>query len=95
MLYSFSHTMRQRKKLPLTIDLIGYCHSQEPVIRSNTFSLFQWLYCVEGQGEIVVQGRKSILSPHQMVLFYPYEPHSYHALTPEWKVHIIGFSGSC
>lgn len=95
MLYSFSHTRRQRQNLPLTVDLVGYHHLQEPVIRSNTFTLFQFLYCVEGQGEIIIQGRKSILTPNQMVLFYPHEPHAYHAITPEWRVHIIGFSGSC
>lgn len=95
MLYSFSHTRRQRDKLPLTIELIGCGHLQEPVIRSNTFTLFQWIYCLEGQGEIIIRGRRSILSTGQMVLLYPHEPHSYHAVTPEWRVHIIGFSGSC
>lgn len=95
MLYTFSHTRRERSILPLTINLLGYHYAQEPVSRTKGLSLFQWICCADGMGEFIIRGQKSVLSPGQTVLIYPYEPHSYHALTEEWHVHIIGFSGNC
>lgn len=95
MFYTIPHTKRERSILPLTINLLGYNYLQEPVSRSRGFSLFQWIYCVDGRGEFIIRGQKSILFPGQTVLIFPYEPHSYHAVTDEWHVHIIGFSGNC
>ncbi len=95
MLYTIPHTRRERSILPLTINLLGYNYPQEPVSRSRGLSLFQWIYCVDGRGEFILRGQKSILFPGQTALIYPYEPHSYRALTGEWHVHLIGFSGSC
>lgn len=95
MLYTFSYTRREQMRLPLVINLLGYHHLQEPVSRSAGFPLFQWVYCVDGQGEFIINGQKSVLSPGQMMLIYPGEPHSYRGRTKEWHVHIIGFSGGC
>lgn len=95
MFYTFPYTKRQRGKLPLTINLVGYYHRQEPIVRNRGFELFQWIYCIDGDGELILNGKKSILKPGELALTYPYEPHSYRALTEDWHVHIIGFSGTC
>lgn len=95
MLYSFSHTKTQKKRLPLSVNLAGYFHAQEPVVRTSHFPLFQLIYCVDGTGEFLLNGKKCLLHPGQMVLTYPFESHSYHAVTDVWHVHIIGFSGTC
>lgn len=95
MLYTFPYTRREQKRLPLVINLLGYHHLQEPVSRAEGFPLFQWVYCVDGKGEFTINGQKSVLSPGQMMLIYPNEPHSYRGKTGEWHVHIIGFSGGC
>ncbi len=95
MILAIPHTKKDREALPLQINLVGLDYPQEPVIRSDNFPLFQWFYCVRGQGEFIIRGQKSILSPGQIALLHPYEPHSYRALSDDWRVHLIGFSGSC
>lgn len=95
MLFTFPYTRRAQKRMPLVINLLGYYHLQEPVSRAEGFPLFQLVYCVDGQGWFVINGQKSVLSPGQMMLIYPGEPHSYRGKTEEWHVHIIGFSGGC
>ena len=95
MLYSFPHSSRQGKKLPLTINLLGIHHLQEPVVRQSRFSLYQWIYCVEGIGELELGGRKYILRPGQVALIFPHQPHAYRALKEPWYVHLLAFSGSC
>ncbi len=95
MIYSFSYTKAARARLPLTIHIVCVDHLQEPIIRENGFNLFQWIFCEEGEGEFLIDGKKVILSPGDLLLTYPFEPHAYHALTDNWKVQIIGFSGPC
>lgn len=97
MFYIFPQNRRERHRFPLTINMICYNHLQEPVFRtqSSDIDFYQWIYCIDGQGEVIIKGRKTILSPGKLVLIFPNEEHSYHAITEEWHVHIIGFSGNC
>ncbi len=94
MFHTFHHTKRQLKNLPLAINMFGYNHLQEPVSRPHGVSLFQWFYCADGQGELILNGQKSVLSPGQGALVHAALPHAYHALTDQWHVHVIGFTGS-
>lgn len=95
MLYTFPHFSRQQNKLPLTVNLLGVHHLQEPVVRRSRFSFYQWLYCEDGIGELNLGGQKYILHPGQIALFFPYEPHAYRAVNEPWYVHGVCFSGSC
>lgn len=94
MLYHISYTSKEKQRLPVMINLIAENHLQEPVTRGKNFMLYQLIYCIDGQGEFVVNGQRIILMPGQIMLTYPFEIHSYKALTEEWHVHIVGFSGS-
>lgn len=95
MVHSFSYPKKYREHLPLTVDLYGFHHLQEPVMRDQSFPLFQCIYCEDGTGECQIRGQKMILKPGNMILIYPREAHSYKAISDEWHVHIIGFSGKC
>lgn len=95
MLYTFPHFSRQQDKLPLTINVLGIHHLQEPVVRRSRFPYYQWLYCEDGVGELNLNGQKYILHPGQIALFFPYEFHAYRAIYDPWYVHAICLSGSC
>lgn len=71
MLYTFPHFSRQQDKLPLTINVLGIHHLQEPVVRRSRFPYYQWLYCEDGVGELNLNGQKYILHPGQIALFFP------------------------
>lgn len=80
--------------MPLTINFAGYNHLQEPVNRANTFGVYPWIYCVDGEGELILHGQKYILNPGKLALIYAHEEHEYRAVSKEWQVNIIGFSGN-
>lgn len=83
-----------KNQLPLYIELFGISHRQEPINRPQGFIYWQWFYTVEGKGELVVDGKKYILSENQGFLIAPAQGHSYKALTDTWTVHFIGFGGN-
>lgn len=87
------HPTNSNTPLPLTLELMGLDHRQEPIMRPNGMPLFQWFYCVQGQGEVIVDNRRSVISQGQGLLIYPDVPHVYRAITPDWTVHFLGFQG--
>ena len=93
MLYNL-HYSNKYNFLPLLPNLLGVNHLQEPVQRPHGFPVFQWFYCVKGQGEFIINGQRSIISKGQGLLIYPHISHSYKGLTSDWTVHLIGFGGN-
>lgn len=93
MLYDL-HYSNKYNFLPLLPKLLGVNHLQEPVQRPHGFPVFQWFYCVKGQGEFIINGQRSIISKGQGLLIYPHISHSYKGLTSDWTVHLIGFGGN-
>ncbi|MDO4621994.1 MAG: AraC family transcriptional regulator [Eubacteriales bacterium] len=96
MIYSYRHSGKYSQRLPLLVSLIGIDHEQEPVHRPKGMQLFQFFYCISGKGEVIIDGKRSVLLPGQGFILYPEVSHSYRPLTEDWKVDFIGFQGySC
>lgn len=93
MLFSIQSTKNERKKMPLLLRLLGFNYRQEPVIRPNGMSFYQWFYCAKGKGEVIIDGEYNIVTKGNGFLLFPHTPHSYRGLTLDWTVHIIGFEG--
>ncbi len=95
MIYFFHYPKEKHHLLPLLPWNIGIAHRQEPVSRQKGMPIYQWFYCVEGKGELVLNHQKAVIHQGQSFFLYPLEPHAYHALTPDWLLHFFGFSGPC
>lgn len=80
--------------VPISLRIIGLNHLQQPVHRPKGLSLYQWFYCVKGNGEFIIKNKKFILSQGEVALLYPDEPHSYRGLSDDWTLHIFAVSGS-
>lgn len=93
MIYTIRNNPKTRHPLPIEIKLLGISHRQEPIKRAKGMHLFQWFFCVKGKGEFILDSQRSIISEGQGLLIYPDIPHSYKALTEDWRVHFIGFNG--
>lgn len=93
MLYHLQHPGTYQT-LPLQVELLGIDHLQEPIQRPHGFPAFQWLFCTKGKGEFINDHQKSILTQGQGLLIYPSIAHSYKALTNDWTIQLIAFSGN-
>lgn len=94
MMYTFRISGKRIQEIPLTITLMGIEHHQEPVNRPQGVPFFQWFYCEKGRGEVVINHKRSLISPGQGILIYPNEPHCYYAVQEEWIVSFMGFEGN-
>lgn len=94
MMYTFQISEKRKQEIPLSITLMGIEHHQEPINRAQGMPFFQWFYCEKGKGEVIINNKRSLISPGQGILIYPNEPHSYCAVQEEWIVSFIGFEGS-
>ncbi len=81
-------------KAPLNILYLGLSHQQEPVYRPEGNNYFQWFYCVQGRGELILHGQRTIISEGMGFFFYPNEPFACRSLEEDWLLHSISFDGS-
>ena len=95
MIVSLNFRRKKNKKYPILCQSVCYNHIQEHVDRHKGMKQFQFFYTVSGSGEFSVNGQRMICKEGQSVLLYPFEAHSYKAITSEWKVHILMISGIC
>lgn len=93
MLYSFSYTKKEQKKYPLMLQIAGISHTQDPVVRPRGIQPWQWFYCVQGCGEVTLNGRKGIVRPGECFYIPSYLPHIYRGVESPWILHITGFGG--
>ena len=93
MLYQF-HSGEYTQNLPLQLKLFGHNYLQDPVYRLHGVPYYQWFYCVKGQGELIIDTQKTIVSENQGFLIYPDKNHVYRGLTDDWTLHIFAFEGS-
>lgn len=82
------------QSLPLQIWLFGANHLQELIYRPQGVAYYQWFYCVKGQGELVIDHQRSIISKGEGFLIYPETGHMYQGLTKDWTLHVIAFNGT-
>ncbi len=92
MLYQF-HSQEFSQILPIQLWMFGVNHLQEPVRRTQGVPYFQWFYCVKGQGELILNNQRSIITKGQGFLIYPDQEHVYQAISNDWTLHIAAFNG--
>lgn len=87
-------TGSKKESLPLSLNMLGINHRQEPINRPSGISLYQWFLCVKGSGEFILNHQRSVISEGQGLLIHPDIPHIYRSLSSDWTVDFIGFSGA-
>jgi len=80
-------------RMPLYVTTVGYWDQQEPTMREYGFPDFQWIQCVSGQGELIVEGRRYLIGPGQGMLLFPHVPHQYRSTAEPWGTQWICFNG--
>ena len=80
-------------KLPLYLKSIGMWDNQEHVNRPQGYMNFQWLHCVNGKGELIIEGKEYILAEGMGFFFHPGIRHEYYSLAKSWTTHWISFDG--
>lgn len=93
MLYQF-YSQEFLQNLPLQLWMFGANHLQDRIHRPHGVAYFQWFYCVKGQGELILNNQRSVISKGDGFLIYPEIPHIYQGLSEDWKLHIVAFHGS-
>lgn len=87
------HYSRQGYSLPLIPEYAAADYPQETVRHPHGIDLYQWFLCTKGQGELVIDRRKSIVSAGQGFLLAPHVGHAYLGLTEDFSVDFISFRG--
>ncbi len=80
--------------LPLSLDGLLFYYPQEPIKRPNGIPFYQWIQCIKGAGEVILDEQKIIIREGRGILLKANIPHSYYGTTDQWITHNISFSGS-
>lgn len=82
------------ESLPLQLETIGLNPEQEPIHRPDGYPFYHWLQTIEGEGELIVQGKTHKLPERSGVLLHPKVEHSYAARSPYWSTYYVTFAGT-
>jgi AraC family transcriptional regulator, arabinose operon regulatory protein len=80
------------KELPYYLVDVGSNWPQEPVFRPNGY-LYQWIQCLEGEGELLTEGRTFRVKEGTAMLLLKGTPHEYRAISRSWIVDWVVFDG--
>ncbi len=81
------------KSLPLYFGTIGCMYHQEHIFRPAGFNQYQWIQCLDGEGELVIGPRKIRVKEGMGMFIYPEIPHEYYEVKKPWMVCWISFNG--
>ncbi|MBD3948545.1 helix-turn-helix transcriptional regulator [Tuanshanicoccus lijuaniae] len=81
------------RALPLQVVLLGSNHSQERVYRPLGLTFYQCFFCRNGMGEFIIDGKRQIIREGEGFLIFPGCQHEYEAISNNWKLDFIGFTG--
>lgn len=91
---TFTGHAKKYPHLPLALDGLGIYHLQEHVDRPFGITCWQWVQCVKGKGELLLNGTAYILEEGAGVLLPPHQSHVYYALSDSWYTNFLCFSGA-
>ncbi len=80
------------KELPYYLVDVGQHWNQEHISRPNGY-LYQWMQCVEGEGQLLLNGKSVRVKEGMGILLFKGEAHEYYAVSPSWIVNWIVFDG--
>ena len=78
--------------LPYYLVDTGHEWEQEHIVRPNGY-LYQWIQCVKGEGELILDSGTYRVKPGMAMLLFKGEAHEYYAITSSWIVDWIVFDG--
>lgn len=94
MIMSYQLTKSEKKKVPLYLQLIALDHHQEPINRPSGISFPQCMICTDGVGELIIDGKKSIIHPGNGLFISAHTPHKYRGIEGDFVLNIVGFNGN-
>lgn len=80
------------RQLPYYLIDAGFNWNQEHVISKNGY-YFQWIQSIQGEGELVVNGKTYLVKEGCAMLLYKGIPHEYYAISSSWIVNWVVFDG--
>lgn len=80
------------KKLPFYLIDAGCDWNQEHILRPNGY-FYQWIQCVQGEGELLADGKTFRVKEGMAMLLLKGISHEYYAISPNWIVDWIVFDG--
>lgn len=80
------------RELPYYLIDVGYDWNQEHIV-SPTGYYYQWIQCIKGEGELIVEGKTFRVKEGSAMLLFKGVPHEYYAITNTWIVNWIVFDG--
>ncbi|MCA0757824.1 AraC family transcriptional regulator [Paenibacillus sp. N4] len=80
------------KELPYFLVNAGQHWNQEHVVRPNGY-LYQWIQCVEGEGEVLLDGKAYRVKEGMAMLLFKGTAHEYYAVSSSWIVDWVVFDG--
>ncbi|WNR45728.1 AraC family transcriptional regulator [Paenibacillus roseipurpureus] len=80
-------------KLPIYMCGAGHWESQETIIRTEGYPLFQWLFCTNGEGMLKLGHEEMSVKPGMGIYLLPNEPHEYRAIQEPWEIYWLNFKG--
>ena len=80
------------KELPFYLIDAAYDWNQEHIVQPNGY-FYQWIQCVEGEGELLTNGKTYRIKEGMAMLLLKGVSHEYYAVSPAWIVDWIVFDG--
>jgi AraC-like DNA-binding protein len=71
---------------------VGHHWSQEHIVRPGGY-LYQWIQCVQGEGELITGGKTFRIKEGTGMLLFKGVPHEYYAISSTWITDWIVFDG--
>ncbi len=94
MIKSYQLTKMEKKKIPLYLQLIALDYIQEPINRQTGINFHQWFMCSGGVGELILDGKRSIIHPGDGFFIAAHTPHIYRGIEGDFILNTIGFNGN-
>lgn len=91
---SFFPLIESKENLPIYVHTVGSDDTQGHVLRPNGLNYHQWLYCVEGQGKLIIDGREFVIDKNTGFFIRSGIAHEYLPVQAPWETHWIGFDGA-
>lgn len=79
--------------LPLYVIGIGSSDTEWHVKRNEGFPYYQVIYCVRGQGKLIIDGKEFVIEQGQGFYLPKDYPHEYYPTQEIWETHWITYEG--
>lgn len=90
----FAIITSEEKSLPFYVATIGITENEIDIMRKNGIEDYQILYCVKGEGRVLIDGKENTIKKGMGFFLPPNTRHHYFATKQPWKTHWITFNGN-